>query len=251
MDAYTNDYAYVGTRATGSTGGTYLIAGPDWNGQVPDGMTKIWTPNNLAWILQRTLVKGPQDVANVQAIQDKTSLTPLSAYQGNTTTTAAAASVNASTSGVPIAPQPALIPSTGIKIYDEIGKAMTGNPLNPPDPALVGKLAVIGVGPGKVPSNEANDTIKAALQTGITEGERLIDAKVANLGEKVNGWLVNAAPGVYGTDYLFRAAVTKLGFGANIGQEALYPATFTDIQGQPLTGSNNYKSHLIRDKPPQ
>ncbi len=249
LDAYTNDYAYVGTRATGSTGGTYLIAGPDWNGQVPDGMTKIWTPNNLAWILQRTLVKGPQDVANVQAIQDKTSLTPLSAYQGNTTT-AAAASVNASTSGVPIAPQPALIPSTGIKIYDEIGKAMTGNPLNPPDPALVGKLAVIGVGPGKVPSNEANDTIKAALQTGITEGERLIDAKVANLGEKVNGWLVNAAPGVYGTDYLFRAAVTKLGFGANIGQEALYPATFTDIQGQPLTGSNNYTIHFDQGQTP-
>lgn len=44
LDAYTNVYAYIGTRATGSTGGTYLIAGPDWDGQVPEGMTKIWTP---------------------------------------------------------------------------------------------------------------------------------------------------------------------------------------------------------------
>jgi hypothetical protein len=35
LDAYTNDYAYLGTRATGTNGGTYLIAGPDWNGQVP------------------------------------------------------------------------------------------------------------------------------------------------------------------------------------------------------------------------
>lgn len=98
--------------------------------------------------------------------------------------------------------------------------------------------------PAKSLSAETNDTIKAALQTGITEGERLIDAKVANVGEKVNGWLVNAAPGVYGTDYLFRAAVTKFGFGANIGQEALYPTTFTDIQGKPLTGANNYTIHF-------
>ena len=29
LDAYTNDFAYVGTRATGSNGGTYLIAGPN------------------------------------------------------------------------------------------------------------------------------------------------------------------------------------------------------------------------------
>jgi hypothetical protein len=42
MDAYTNDYAYVGTRATGSNGGTYLITGPYWNGTVPNGMTQIW-----------------------------------------------------------------------------------------------------------------------------------------------------------------------------------------------------------------
>ena len=58
LDAYTNVYSYVGTRATGSSGGTYLIAGPDWKGEVPDGMTKIWSPTNLAWILQRTLVKS-------------------------------------------------------------------------------------------------------------------------------------------------------------------------------------------------
>ena len=56
---------YLGTRATGSNGGTYLIAGPDWNGQVPQGMTKIWSPTNLAWIINHILVKGPSDVTNV------------------------------------------------------------------------------------------------------------------------------------------------------------------------------------------
>lgn len=71
LDAYTNVFAYIGTRATGSNGGTHLIAGPNWNGQVPQGMIRIWSPTNLAWLLSRILVKGQADVANVNAIQDK------------------------------------------------------------------------------------------------------------------------------------------------------------------------------------
>jgi hypothetical protein len=250
LDAYTNDFAYLGTRATGSTGGTYLVAGPDWNGHVPQGMTKIWTPTNLAWFISRILVKAPSDVPNVTAIQDKISVKPLSEFQGKGTVPSTlppseAPTTNASSSKqVPIGPQPALIAPTGIKIYDEIGKAMIGNPLNPPDPALVTKLASIGIGPGKTPSTEANDTIKTALQTGITEGQKMIDAKVANVGTNVNGWLVDAAAGVYGTDYLFRAAITQYGLGANIAQEALYPFTFTDIEGKPLSGTNNYTIHF-------
>ena len=206
LDAYTNDYAYLGQRASGTTGGTYLIAGPDWNGQVPEGMTKIWTPTNLAWFINRILVKGPSDLPNVHAIQDKIIVKPLSAFQANTTSSPSAVTETNASKEVPIGPQPSLIAPTGIKIFDEIGAAMMGNPLNPPDPVLVTKLASIGIGPGKAPSTEANDTIKTALQNGITEGQKLIDAKVANFGTVVNGWLVNTQTGVYGTDYLFRAA---------------------------------------------
>ena len=74
---------------------------------------------------------------------------------------------------------------------------MVGNPLNPPDPGLVAKLASIGVGPGMTSSTEANATIKEALQTGITEGQKMIDAEVANAGTKVNGWLYAIPTGPY------------------------------------------------------
>lgn len=252
LDAYTNDYAYVGQRATGETGGTYILAGPDWNGQVPEGMTKIWTPTNLAWLINRILVKGPSDVPNVNAIQDKIIIKPLSVFQGNTSTSSqpAPTQVNA-LKEVPIGPQPSLIAPTGIEIFDEIGAAMIGNPLNPPDPVLVTKLASIGIGPGKVPSTDANDTIKTALQSGITEGQKTIDARVANLGTVVNGWLSAPQLGVYGTDYLFRAAVTQFGLGGNIAQEAFYPSTFTDSQGKPLSGNSSYLIHFEpRQTPP-
>jgi len=242
LDAYTNDYAYLGTRASGGTEGTYLIAGPNWNGQVPEDMTKIWTPTNLAWIVDRILVKGDSDLPNVHAIQDKISLTPLSVFEGNTTTNNAQTTLDTAddSSQVPIKPQPANIPTTGIKLYDELGQAMTDNPLNPADPGLVTKLASIGIGSGKTPSVDANNTLKTALETGIQEGEKLINARMANIGTFVNGWSVNTQVGIYGTDYLTRAAITKIGFGANMPQEAFYPISQTDSLGNPYNGNNNY-----------
>ena len=248
IDAYTNDFEYLGTRATGSAGGTYLLAGPDWKGQVPEGMIKIWSPTNLVWLATRTLVKGPADVPNVVAIQNQYNVKPLSVFQGNPPSSSPT-QANASQE-IPIRPQPNLIAPTGIEIYDEIGNAMTGNPLNPPDPALVKKLTSIGIGPGMTPSRQANDTIKAALQTGISEGQKMIDRKVANFGTVVNGWLMPSGAGIYGFDYLLRAAVTQYGFGANVPQEAFYPVTFTDSQGQNLTGAHNYTIHFGPGKMP-
>ena len=107
------------------------------------------------------------------AIQDKISVKPLSDFQGKTVaanaqqpSTSTANVSSSSSKQVPIGPQPYLIAPTGIKIYDEIGNAMIGNPLSPPDPALVTKLESIGIGPGKTPSTEANDTIKASTTDG-------------------------------------------------------------------------------------
>lgn len=93
-------------------------------------------------------------------------------------------------------------------------------------------------------TTNANDTIKQAHQTGITKGEKMISAKVANIGDVVEGWSINAVVDIYGTDYLFRAAVTKIGVGAILGQEEVYPVTFVDSAGKRLSGNNNYTIHF-------
>jgi hypothetical protein len=41
MDTFGQVFAYVGARATGSTGGTFVIAGPNWNGIVPNVVCSI------------------------------------------------------------------------------------------------------------------------------------------------------------------------------------------------------------------
>jgi len=132
-----------------------------------------------------------------------------------------------------------MIPAAGIKVYDAISQAMVGNPQTypPPDPLLLAKFASIGVGVGKTPSKTVatNSTLNTALQAGIAEGEKLINAKIANIGTPVNGWLLQTGSGTYGNDYLLRADIAKYGLGGNAAEEAFYPVALTDSNGKNLT----------------
>jgi hypothetical protein len=250
IDAYSNNFLYIGSRLNDTTGGTYLITGPNWKGDVPPSMKEIKSPTNTVDIGGRIFVNGTADVHNVNAIQAKLMLTPLSAFGRNTTSPQPVTSETNASKQVPIGPQPSLIPTTGIKIFDEISKDMADNPPPVADSEVLAKFATIGIGPGLIPSDTKNDTIRAALENGIAEGEKIIDAQVQNLGMKVNGWLVNLDAGNYGTNYLLRAAVAKFGLGANSPEEAVYPSTFTNNQGQKLTGTNNYLIHFDKGQTP-
>ena len=50
--------------------------------------------------------------------------------------------------------------------------------------------------------------------------------------------------GQFGTDYNTRAAVAKVGLGANLPADATYPSTRLDAQGKPLDGSQRYRLHF-------
>jgi len=250
MDPFGQVFAYVGARATGNTGGTFLIAGPNWNGIVPNGMHEIKTPTNIAWISNRIFVNGTSDLPNVHAIQNQIKLVPLSVFQqqGNASSSPSLSSIQSAIKASDKTPNPAMIPAAGVKVYDAISQAMVGNPQTypPPDPLLLTKFASIGVGPGKTPSKAAatNSTLNAALQSGIAEGEKLINTKIANIGTPVNGWLLQTGSGTYGNDYLLRAAIAKYGLGGNAAEEAFYPVAITDSSGKNLTGGVNYTIHF-------
>ena len=52
-DPFDVDFAYVGTRTTGTQAGDYLITGLGWQGSVPQGMKQISSPNNRSWARAR------------------------------------------------------------------------------------------------------------------------------------------------------------------------------------------------------
>ncbi len=80
-DPFNVDFAYVGTRATGTQAGDYLITGPGWKGQVPGGMTHIASPDNSVGVLGRTLVYSDSDLPTAYGLAKQIQLTPLSGWQ--------------------------------------------------------------------------------------------------------------------------------------------------------------------------
>src|SRR3984957_12793700 len=78
-DAYTFNFAYIGSRATGNDGGSYLIAGPDWKGEKPKGIKKvIHSETELDILVYRTQLFNPADIDNVKKIQAEYKVQPLS-----------------------------------------------------------------------------------------------------------------------------------------------------------------------------
>jgi hypothetical protein len=72
------DFAYVGTRTTGTQAGDYLITGLGWKGQVPSGITQISSPNNSVLVIGRVLVYSDSDLPTVYGLAKLIQLAPLS-----------------------------------------------------------------------------------------------------------------------------------------------------------------------------
>jgi hypothetical protein len=77
-DPFDVNFAYVGTRTTGMQAGDYLITGPDWKGQVPQGMTQISSPNNSVLVIGRILVYSDSDLATAYDLSKQIQLASLS-----------------------------------------------------------------------------------------------------------------------------------------------------------------------------
>src|SRR6185503_5835860 len=83
IDAYTHNFDYIGSRATGNGGGSFLIAGPGWRGETPPGITKvIRSETELVLGVYRTQLFNPGDFDNVKAVQAGYGAQPLSAFLG-------------------------------------------------------------------------------------------------------------------------------------------------------------------------
>jgi hypothetical protein len=76
-DSFDVDFAYVGTRTTGTQAGDYLISGPGWKGPAPSGMRQIASPDNSVLVLGRVLVVSDGDLPAAYSLAKQIQLTPL------------------------------------------------------------------------------------------------------------------------------------------------------------------------------
>ena len=76
-DPFDVDFAYIGTRTTGTQAGDYLVTGPGWQGSVPQGMNRISSPNNSVLVLGRILVYSDSDLPTAYGLAKQIQLMPL------------------------------------------------------------------------------------------------------------------------------------------------------------------------------
>jgi hypothetical protein len=70
IDSYTHNFDYIGSRTTGNGGGRFMVAGPNWKGEKPAGVDRIYRcETQFAFALYRTQLINSADVVNVKAVQ--------------------------------------------------------------------------------------------------------------------------------------------------------------------------------------
>jgi len=236
-DGNTFNYGYIGSRATGSEAGDYMVVGPDWKGETPAGIKKVFrSGTQFSAVAYRTQLFNAEDMPNVVKIQAGYKVQPLSAYLHQ--------------------PAPPAAPAINFpKIDKEMVKtnffeyldfALQFASPGPEEKEIRAKLARIGIGAGKTFDFKDLDLKhKVEVGLGMKAGEKKIEAAVAGTGKEVNGWLVGGLAGgdrsFFNGDWLKRAAVAKAGIYANDPAEAMYPLTRKDSNGETLDGSkHNY-----------
>ena len=245
LSAWTNVFDSPGTRTTGGASQTFAVTGPGWSGTLPAGLRQVKCATSFFWMIGRIYSSGtPDDFAAVHKLQDQMKAVPLSSY-GQPYTPPAGTVDPSIDMKTPITQQ--VNAMSGKAFFTLFAQLLSGNPPAPDDTPMLDTLAQIGIVPGK-PFDF--DSLPAPTQTALNGASKPalegMKAYLPKAGKLVNGWSVITDLGSYGTNYILRAMVALIGLGANLPQDAIYPA-----YAKPLDGStNSYVIHFAKDQTP-
>jgi hypothetical protein len=235
-DGNTYNYGYIGSRATGNGAGEYMVVGPDWKGETPPGIKKVFRSSTQYSIaIYRTQLFNPKDMPNVEKVQAAYKVQPLSAYLKKPAPPAA-----------PALEFPKIDKELVKKnFFEYLDFALQFAPPGPEEKEIRAKLARIGIGAGKTfDFKDLSMEHKAEVALGMKSGDEKVDKAVESAGKGINGWRISGLPGDqehYNGNWLLRAAAAKAGIYGNDAEEATYPLTRVDGDGETLEGSkHNY-----------
>jgi hypothetical protein len=246
LNMWTDDFASVGSRTTGTGAGNFLVAGPKWSGTPPPDVKETFrSTTRHAWVLVQIAAGSAADFPEIHVLQDKLALTPLSAW-GKPYAPPASVPVDPSVD-LSVTPYDSVRLMTGETFFSRLAALLTHNPPYPADVPMLEKLKKLGVEPGK----EFNSTkLDPAILKGINRAPAEVWLKLQAgpyEAPTVNGWQNPLNLGRYGPDYNTRVLVAWLGLGALTSDDAVYPSAFIDGDGDVLDGSKKYVLHFEKD----
>ncbi|MEV0324427.1 DUF1254 domain-containing protein [Streptomyces sp. NPDC050658] len=255
VDAWTNNFAYVGRRATGTGAASFLLTPPGWDEPVPAGATRISVPTMVASIVGRWACAGPYDVPAVRELQEATLLEPYWTASGESL-------------GLPAyAYTPEGEPE--LRFYEKLRSGMAAFPPAAPDVAYQRRFAPLGLLEVQSPYAQAAPELVEALRAGFAAGKEQVEQATRDgRSPEQNGWRLAYHSFDFNADYFevgtlkdpqwvytdrelgreVRAAAARAGLWGNHGYEAAYAMTWVDEEGEPLDGSRSYT--LRFEKPP-
>ena len=253
VDAWTNNFAYVGRRATGTAEGRFLIAPPGWSGTAPDGVPVIPSPTDLAAIVGRIAVDGEDDLPAVAALQPQFTLTPLDG--------------NGPLRGIP---QPHGEIPEHLRFWELLRAWSLAFPPAKADVDYLHRFADYGLTARGNPYGVVARDQEEHLANAFVEGRnRVEELSRPDPAAAVNGWQAWPHGFDYNVDYLgpgtidapewriadrataytTRARAARNGLWGNHGFEAVYAEVFVDSEGRRLDGSHAYELHLTELPP--
>lgn len=233
VDLYKFNFAYISTRTTGNGEGKYLIAGPHWTGEVPEGIEReIRSETDFASAIYRTQLKGAEDLESVKELQAQYTVQPLSEFLGQPRPEPVDSIVF---------PEPAPPGKPDLTFFETLNFLLQFCPPHPSERELRDKLKRIGVDAGSdFDAAGLRPEIREAIRRGIEAGEAAIASAASTL--KVRD--IAGSRDFLGNDFLKRAAGAKLGRYNDSKEEALQQLYLSDAEGDPLDASE--KDYLLR-----
>ncbi|MDO8902136.1 MAG: DUF1254 domain-containing protein [Phenylobacterium sp.] len=226
MDAYTNNFAILGTRTTGPNGGTFTLVGPH---EAAEGAHVLRAPTPHVWALGRVVVYGPGDLEAARQVQSGLTI------QG------------------PAAPTPAPAVKRSAPWQDyfaALSELMKANPPPVTDRALLEEIASLGLevgfDAGRFTAAEA-----AEIEAGLAEARVAVRRGGLTGDHFIDGWSYPSATlGDFGQNYHYRAAVALGGLAALPPVEALYMRARGDQPRALYDGTKAYSLHFPADRLP-
>ncbi|MBU6318719.1 MAG: DUF1254 domain-containing protein [Alphaproteobacteria bacterium] len=219
MDAFTDNFAYIGTRATGGRGGRFWVVGPSWKGETPSDVTILRSSTNDVWMLARVLVEGPDDLAAARALQERIEVRSLSTQAPRRFETPVTSLDD---------------PANFLAVVNEVLKRSPGG---------LGQTArasrFVSLGIGATPAAETLEAWRAF----IPEGMKRLRSRSVSAGERIaNGWVYpEKGVGEFGKNDALRSSVALGGLAALGEREAMYFQAVADTAGQALSGERAYR----------
>lgn len=229
---------YIGRLVTGTEAGRFALVPPGWTGTLPAGVQRLDVSTPLVWLWGRLHIRDGEPMEPVKALQAQFDLRPLSqlgkaGYQA------------------PAAQLPALPDIAGDELgfFTHLGYAMQHNPVMARDEALAGQLERIGLtGKDGFDRSKLTPAQLASLKRALDDATVVALGSVSNTSVKTQGWDSIIIDG-YGYNYPLRAVHSGPYLGGNMAKEAFYPSSYTDAQGELLSGANRYELRFSKAPP--